>query len=119
LGRSVIQANGSLRHLGSNGAKVINPGSNGVKGVYSDIAKKKEPLLNASKVGEDQQQANMQKTVPIKAPTQTFQVEQRKPPVMAKLLSRPVQKVDTKLPPKPAPKPSPKPAPKVMPKPQV
>lgn len=125
LGRSVIQSNGSLRNQGSNGAKAVTPGSNGVKGGNSDIVKRKEPLLNGSKLGKDQQRlsnsqpTNMQKTVPIKAPSQTFQVEQRKPPVMAKSLSKPVQKLDTKVPPKLAPKPAPRPPPKLLPKPQV
>lgn len=122
LGRSVIQANGSLRNQGSNGAKAV---SNVVKGVNSDIVKRKEPLLNGSKLGKDQQRlsnsqpTNIQKTVPIKAPSQTFQVEQRKPPVMAKSLSKPVQKLDTKVPPKLPPKPAPRPPPKLLPKSQV
>jgi len=121
LGRSVIQANGSLRHPGINGTKAVNPGSNGVKGGNLDVVKKKDLLLNASKVGKDHQRlsgsqpTNMQKVVPIKAPSQTFQVEQRKPPVMVKSSSKPVQKLDTKMPPKQAPKPAPKP----LPKPQV
>ena len=74
LGRSVIQANGSLHNQGSNGAKAVTPGSNVVKGVNSDIVKRKEPLLNGSKLEEDQQglsnsqPTNIQKTVPIKAP---------------------------------------------------
>lgn len=124
-GRSVIQTNGSLCQPGRNGTKTVNSGSNGVKGVNSDTIKKKEPLLNASKSGKDQQRlsgsqpTNMQKTVPIKAPLQTFQVEQRKPTVMAKSLSKPVQKMETKLPPKPTPKPAPRPAPKLLPKSQV
>lgn len=125
LGRSVIQANGSLCQPGSNGTKTVISGSNGVKGVNSDNIKKKEPLLNTSKIGKDQQRLSgsqptyMQKTVPIKAPSQTFQVEQRKPPVMSKSLSKPVQRMETKLPPKPAPKPAPRPAPKLLPKSQV
>ena len=113
-GHFVIQANGSLRNQGRNGANVVTPRSNVVKGVKSDIVKRKEPLLNGSKLGKDQQRlsnsqpTNMQKTVPIKAPAQTFQVEQRKPPVMENQLSKPVKKLGTKVPPKIAPKPAPK-----------
>ena len=69
LGRSVIHSNGSLHHPGINGTKAVNRGSNGVKGGNLDVVKKKDPLLNASKVGKDHQRlsgshpTNMQKTV--------------------------------------------------------
>jgi protein SPT2 len=108
LGCSVIQANGSLRHPGINGTKAVNPGSKGVMGGNLDVVKKKDPLKDHQRLSGSQP-TNMQKVVPIKAPSQTFQVEQRKPPVMVKSSSKPVQKLDTKMPPKQAPKPLPKP----------
>lgn len=109
-GRSV-QKTDLVRHSVSNSKVVVS--------VVRD--KKETPSISGIKVGKNVHQHSLvsrppsvQKTLPLKNPTNKPHTELRRPPALPK---SPPPKPATKPTPKPALKPAPKPAPKAMPKP--